>query len=510
MDIFAPFCLSMLAVTGVILATKKEEAFTTLPSSDSMPKNKTNSYSGLPLFLNMYPRFGQDFKLFDYIQKLKLNHSYPSPNASHDGNSRNLLVTKKLPVIILVPGLGATSLYAKWNKPSGGNIKTVDISGDFQQGNAWSCNQTQDSWEAVWPPDKEGLASYCWADNIKVTSSGSGSGSGDGSGSGGGGSGSGSGGGGVIKNAEGVDVVTGEFGSLDFANDDYMYTLLETLKAAGHVEGVNLFGAGYDFRKIGNKSDINSWCMSLSKLVEQKCGKQDHPAIIIGHDLGAVIANYFLTTSDQSWKNKYIGKFISVSGTFGGCPKALRNVLSGISKSEANFSEAVKAYSGLSLMLPNPILYSNKELVRFNNITYTGKDIRKLVETVSVNAANTYDVGKYVMETSMKSPGVEVHVLAGSDIPTESSYTYRMSLSDEPLKKSPINKNNLPYNQTFKFPDDYEGDGTMPKFCLEYPLWWAKTQQEPVYFQFFANAEHTKILSMFEPVRYIVDVCALG
>lgn len=484
MDTFAPFCVGILAVTAIIVATKKEEAFTTLPSSNSMPKNKTNSYSGLPLFLNMYPRFGQDFKLFDYIQKLKLNSSYPSPNASHDKNSRNLLVSKKLPVIILVPGLGATSLYAKWNKPSGNNIKTVDISGDFQQANVWSCNQIQESWELVWPPDKEGLSSSCWADNIHVVSK-------DGS----------------TKNAEGVDVVASEFGSLDFANEDYMYTLLETLKAAGHEEGVNIFGAGYDFRKIGNVDDINSWCMSLSKLIEQKCDKQEHPAVIIGHDLGAVIANYFLTTSDQGWKDKYVGKFISVSGTFGGCPKALRNVLSGSSKSENNFNEAVKAYSGLSLMLPNQLLYGNRDLVNFNGISYTGKDVKKLVETVSTNAANTYDVVQKVRDASMKSPGVEVHVLAGTDIKTESSYTYKMSLSDEPIKRSPINKNNLPYNQTYNFPDDYEGDGTMPKFCLEYPLWWTKSQQEPVYFQFFANAEHTKILSMFDPVRYIVDVC---
>jgi hypothetical protein len=65
----------------------------------------------------------------------------------------------------------------------------------------------------------------------------------------------------------------------------------------------------------------------------------------------------------------------------------------------------------------------------------------------------------------------------------------------------------LPFNRKFNYPDRFTGDGTMPKFALEYPIWWSKNQIQPVYFQFFTGMEHTKILSTMEPIQYILNVC---
>lgn len=482
----------LIVIVALILSNNKEGFasgdYSQIASVGAMPKNNIPANSGLPLFLNLYPKFGSDFRLFDLVKRLQLNNSSPMWNGLYKKGfgSRNLQESKQLAPIILVPGIGASPLFARWNKAGGDSVQTVDGTGNFQQTDAWSCKQVQDSWVQIWPPDMEGLASTCWANNVKVTANE-----------------------GKIVNASGVNTVTQEIGSIEFANDDYMSTLIEALEAAGYQQGVNLFAACYDFRKIGDPAEIDAWCLSLSKLIEQSCSMQEKQAIIIGHDLGAVVANYFLVGAMQEWKDRFINKFLSISGTFGGCPKALRAVLSGVSApgNASNFNLAVKTSSGLSLMLPHPKIYGNMPLIEYNQMTYTSQDIPKLVETVSSDAANVMKISEKVRDVSMNPPGVEVHILAGSNLDTESSYRYNLSLVNEPDKNAPFYQLELPFNQKFNYPDRFQGDGTMPKFALEYPIWWSKYQQQPVYFQFFTGVEHTKILSTLEPVQYILTAC---
>ncbi len=491
MDNMIQLGTGLIVILALILSNKKEgfnsDSGSQIASIGSMPKNNIPANSGLPLFLNLYPRFGQDFRLFDVIQKLKINNNIPMWNGVYKKEgARNLFESKKLCPIILVPGIGASPLFARWNKPSSNSVQTVDPTENFQQSDSWSCNQVQDSWVQIWPPNIDGLASFCWSDNIKVNASEN-----------------------KITNATGVNIVAQEIGAVEFANDEYMSTLIEAFEAVGYQQGVNLFAANYDFRKIGDITEIDAWCLSLTKLIEKNCAMQENPAILIGHDLGAVVANYFLVNAVQEWKDRFINKFISVSGAFGGCPKALRAVLSGVSTpgNSRNFNVAVKASSGLSLMLPNPMIYGSEPIIQFNQLSYSSKDIPKMIESVSNEAAKILKISENVRDTSMKAPGVEVHILGGSDLDTESSYKYNMSLVNEPEKNAPFYQLELPFNQKFNYPDRFTGDGTMPKICLEYPIWWSKYQLQPVYFQFFTGLEHTKILSTLEPVQYILNAC---
>lgn len=462
-----------LIVLALVLSNKKEDFASESASIGSMPKNNKNNNTGLPLFLNLCPKFGQDFRLFDVVQKLKINGSNNSPswNGTYvkGSETRSETESRKLRPIILIPGLGASSLFARWNKTSSGSVQTIDGSGNFQQPNTMSCNQVQNSWVHIWPPNVSGLASFCWADNTRVTVNGN-----------------------RIVNAVGVDTTTQEIGSIEFANNDYMSTLIDALESLGYEQGINLFAANYDFRKIGDSTEINAWCLSVSKLIEQNCSIQENPAIIIGHDLGAVVANYFLVGAVQEWKDRFIDKFISVSGTFGGCPKALRSVLSGVSAPSdvENFNNVIKTSSGLSLMLPNPLVFGNESIVQLNRVLYSSKDTQKMVETVSTDAAKILKISEKIRDISMNAPGVEVHLLAGTDIDTESSYIYDMSLVNEP-----------------EILEHSVGDGTMTNLALEYPIWWSKYQVQPVYFQFFSGVEHTKILSTLEPVQYILNAC---
>lgn len=483
MDNLISIGAGVIIIVTLILANNYE-GFVNI---DNMPLNKNSPDSGLSIFLNFYPNFGPDLRLFEYVQKLKLNNSNLMWNGlTTSQNARNLNNSKKLPPVILVPGLGATALFARWNKSESSGLSSLSASESFQKEDSWACRKTQGSWVQIWPPESDGLQSYCWADNVKVKVSDSKD---------------------YFTNAPGVNTTTREFGSLDFT-DNYMDSLIEALLAVGYVEGENLFGAGYDFRKIGSLDEINNWCMNLTLMIEKSCSLQENPAVIIGHDLGSVIANYFLVSSNQAWKDNYIKSFITVSGAFGGCPKALRAVLSGVSakKGGLNFTSAVRNFSGLHLMLPNPVVYGDNPLVHFNQITYNSYDIPNLLNQVSPEAVEVSKITEKVRDVSMKAPGVTTHILAGNNLNTESSYKYSMSLVNDPQKNYPFYQLELPENQKFNYPDYFVGDGTMPKFALEYPIFWTRNQTEPVYFQFFGEAEHTKILSKYEPIKYILGV----
>jgi len=486
--------IEISAISGIIVILalmfyNKTEGFASeIASIGSMPSNNSGPESGLSLFMNLHKQFGSDFKLFEFIQKLKLNNSDPVWNGvySKGGHTRNLFKSKKLPPIILVPGLGATPIFARWNKSTSQGIKSIDESDNFETGDAWACKQIQSSWTQLWEPDVEGIASYCWADNVKVAPSSDNK---------------------KIVNASGVNTTIQDFGSLDFTGE-YMDNLIESLEAVGYKKGENLFGACYDFRKIGSQDEIDAWCFSLTKLIEKNSALQENQAIIIGHDLGSTIANYFLVNAVPEWKNKYIKSFVTISGVFGGCPKALRAILSGVSApaNSLNFSDAVRNFSGLHLMLPHPNIYGDNPLVHFNQVSYSSYDIEKLINTVSEEAAKIYKIVKPIREKSMKAPGVTTYILAGDDLNTESSYKYNMSLVNSPQRNAPFYQLELPFNQKFNYPDYFVGDGTCPKFALEYPIWWTKTQQNPVYFQFFAGQEHSKILSSYEPIKYILSI----
>ena len=50
---------------------------------------------------------------------------------------------------------------------------------------------------------------------------------------------------------------------------------------------------------------------------------------LVGHSLGTSLINIFLNKMKQSWKDKHIERFISISPSYDGGPKSFRTALSG-------------------------------------------------------------------------------------------------------------------------------------------------------------------------------------
>lgn len=482
MELYVKVLIVIIVVIFIYIIWEKcsSENFSQNQSENSMPLIKNDTETGLSLFLNFYKKNGGDFKLFDYIKKLRLDNLQPVWNGLFSGSDRNLFKSKKLSPVIIVPGLGATPIFAKWDKTSSSGTKITEPSGKFEKSDMWSCKQTQDEWVKIWDPNFN--EDKCWIDVVSVSP-----------------------GTDVVSDAEGTTTSLGEFGSLDFVTGDYMDTLVESLESRGYTKGENIFGAGYDFRKIGTESEIKSWCEKMKNLIEVSCSEQENPAIIIAHDLGSQIANYFLVNGDKKWKDKYIKSFIIVSGTFGGSPKALRTIISGNNKNKI-LDKVLKNFSGLHMMLPVDKVYGDNPLIYINGKAYTSSDIPGIIKELSEDSHKIYEMSKKIIDKTMLAPGVSTYILAGDNLDTETSYDYGNSIHSAPKVNQPFYQIDSPVNQTFNYDDYFVGDGTVPKFALEYPIFWTKDQKEPINFHFFEGIEHTDILSTYEFIKYLNGV----
>ncbi len=439
-----------------------------------------------PIFLNMYKQqLDKDFGLFDVIQHLK--YTYFNPNLD-----KGITFNNRLSPIIFVPGLGTTDIIAKWNKSNSKNIKSVKGS-EFQESEKWSCRQIQNNWTDLWFPEADlnkKVSQYCWEDNIRVEYNPKNN---------------------TVVNSEGVTTVVKDFGSTTFQPNSYLNTWLSAVKVMGYREGDNLFGAAYDFRKICSVDELEQYVNSLKQLIERSVRLNGKPVILVGHSLGSNLANFFLVNQSKEWKDTYINSFASFSGAFGGCPKALRTVLSGVDVTNKMEKELLRNvtrnFTGLQWMLPVPGLYNDIPLVHLNNISYPANRIPELLSMVSKEASDIYtNVVLPIQMASLRAPEVPVYTFSGTNLMTESSYKYTNSLTDNPAKNHPYYQMNQAFANNYDYPEEFNGDGTVPHFALQYPLSWTSQQREPIVYRFYNRAEHKDILNIEQPVKDFISI----
>lgn len=377
----------------MLMLTKSSENFESGQGFELPNNNK-------PVFLDMYGKNNsRDFKLMDYISKIKL--SLPSIVNNYKINPIN----GNLHPLLIVPGLGMSC-----------NIKDSNI--------VFRNNQVVDSNHVSFIKHIYGLPNYS--------------------------------------------------------------VLLDALTSKGYQSGQNMLAVNYDYRTIG--SSFMAWCNIMVGTIEQQYNKYRKRVFLFGHSLGSLLINCFLVNQTKQWKDRYIQGFITVSGAFGGCPKALRTLLSG----EKGLKPDFRLYTGLQLMLPNKNVYNNRELVNYNNVLYSINNIEQLLlQLPNKDVYGVYNSITLMFQlTSILAPEVEVFSLCGDGINTESNYVYYNTPMDPP-------------QNSFKY---YKGDGTIPNFALEIPLGWGTQQPYSVRFKRYPNAEHLEILSLSESVKDIMNI----
>jgi hypothetical protein len=418
--------------------------------------------SGSPLFVNFYsPQFGSDHALSNALRKLKMFFQ-AQPRTPELMNAQDF---GRIPIII-IPSIGASKIYGRWNKNGSDYVKTLDAYGNFETSDKWKCKDVQDSWTNLWfPQDKDGLAEYCWSEVTKIDTAS-----------------------GTLANQQGVSTAVNDMGSLDFIKG--YDTLIRALNDIGYINGITLFGANYDFRKF--TTDANMYYAALTNLIN-KLGSR---CIIIGHGLGACIANNYLVSMDPSWKNDKIAAFFSISGTYGGIPKALRVFLSGEKLPNDKESQLIRDtainWDSLQMLMPSKTMYGQSNLVSNNGLYYNASKIPELVSMAGSSIPqNVMDTVKSFSEKALLAPGVPVYIMAGVGRYTESSYDY------DSLGTS---------FDSVDVKHDYTGDGTVPDFVPKkiYDAWNA-SQSKPVNFKTYQGLEHLEIMSVQEPIGDILN-----
>jgi hypothetical protein len=470
---------------------QKSEQFTGIPFRPLIEGpyglGNAKTYSPLPLLVNFSPPvMSADFKLNGLIRRLKMESNTPTLT---NGNKRALVGEKgaigigpaKNP-ILFVPDIGGGKVYTRWSKPDGStkSAKKLDAYGTFQETSKWSCKDTETEWKTLWfPEDTVGLTRYCWQDLAKIrfneeTQD--------------------------ISNTEGVATKAEKMGSMNFETDIYN-VLIEMLYAMSYVEGSTLFGASYDHRLILSRKEFLEWSSGLKSTIEASVKSNGRTAILMGHGFGAVLLNLFLGRQSIEWKNEFIACFITLNGSFGSVPKAVRVMLSGDTLPDKSDQDLIRnglfGSSGLSLLCSENYNSgrNSKELIVYNDEIYhnSGKDILKIIEKAagtlfSPSAPKIYEIMEPVKRASVQNPGVTVHIFNGSGIDTETSYVYNDLLSD-PVSVLYTN-----------------GDGTVPEESLDIPIKWADMQSQSVTYKKYNKAGHSMMLKLYDPMLDLSNI----
>lgn len=109
----------------------------------------------------------------------------------------------------------------------------------------------------------------------------------------------------------------------------YFKKYISYLQERGYVEGQDLFGAPFDWRRglvLGDK-----YWQDVKELVEKAYTLNEQSKVsLVGHSLGGYFVHYFLSNvTTAEWRNKYIESAILVAPSFGGAGTVVEQLWNG-------------------------------------------------------------------------------------------------------------------------------------------------------------------------------------
>ena len=424
--------------------------------------------------------------------------------------------------VILVPGIGGTQINGNWNK---NNLFTL----------CYSKGQN----DAIWVTTGAFFASPCWKQLIKISLSTSS---------------------GIPRWYQSDSTVTTSINSMgSLTGIDtlftiggfnvylayYMHDLIKGLKSYISNTGLNadnyVYGAGYDWRLVGDDTYTNSWCNQLKSLVESVYSKTGKKVSLMTHSLGGLVTMIFLSKQTSTWKNTYIHSFIPVNAPLGGAPKITRSVVSGYNfefqGKDEEYTDVIRPLASSFLLQPQDIF--NHNIVTTPSKIYNVPNLTQMYNDMyfpSGATAYTYLRNKYHNNLFYIFPGVKSYpvisrcstasdLVSGSGRGTEMAYSYTSNVNNTTLKNPTYTKETFIYNNvpnpwvtylastTGLSKDNMIGDLTVPFLSLRGPLVkWTYGAENASNFvkikEITGNADvsHMKVLANSGFITYIFQV----
>ncbi|XP_041375530.1 phospholipase A2 group XV-like [Gigantopelta aegis] len=309
----------------------------------------------------------------------------------------------------------------------------------------------------------------------------------------------------TTSNSPGVDTKIPGFGKTEhiewldpdvhvhYSSTSYYNPIVEALVLWGYERDVSIRGAPYDFRKAPN--ELGQFFFDFQLLVEDTYVKNNNSKVIVlAHSMGNANMLYFFNQRPQSWKDKFIKFWISLSGVWAGAVKPLRLMASGDSLniplvSAMSIRIEQRSMMSTAFLMPSDKFWGNNEvLVSRPGKNYTVNDYEQFFKDLffSTGYSMRKDVDHLIRD--LKPPMVDVYCLHGTNVSTPGMLNY--------------SEGQWPDSQPTVVPDN--GDGTVNIRSLQGCLAWQKSQK--VVHKVFNKVEHTEILMDKDVIDYLKTI----
>eukprot|EP00064_Thunnus_orientalis_P006452 superscaffoldBa00000670_g6470 len=378
------------------------------------------------------------------------------------------------PPVVLIPGDLGNQLEAKLDKPS-----VVH----------YICYKKTDSFFTLWLNLEllVPVAIDCWIDNIRLIYNRTTH---------------------TTSSPPGVDIRVPGFGqtySVEYLDPSkrsvgmYFFSIVQAMVEWGYTRDDDVRGAPYDWRKAPNEN--KEYFLALQKMIEEMAEKAGGPVVLIAHSMGNMYTLYFLNQQPQAWKDKYIKAFISLGPPWAGVAKTLRVVTSEQLHHILNVRKCltynadtfrIKQYHAIHhtvWFVSRVSGMTGLVLVQTPTTNYTVLDYKRFYSDIGFEDGWLMRQDTEPLVADLTPPGVAVHCLYGSGIPTSEAFQY-----------------------SGKFPDVEptvvigDGDGTVNLLSATQCKRWVGQQKQPVTLKELPGNEHVNMLLNFTTVAYIKTV----
>jgi len=179
----------------------------------------------------------------------------------------------------------------------------------------------------------------------------------------------------------------------------------------------------------------------LKGLIEETAQATGKRVSLISHSLGGLQTLYLLSKQTQEWKDQFIEKWISLSGSWGGVAWTWRLFASGESLGlpvdPLLLREEQRSYETSFWMLPVPRWFGDQVILSTPKRNYTTQDYDAFFNDIGYSAGKKLLRRVEALTGAAEAPGVNVVCMYSLGLDTPASFTY----GKDGFDMQPITKN---------------------------------------------------------------------